>query len=86
MVIRYWCLSPVTRIHLLWRRRYRQGAGAFGSIGRGVDFFNELERAIRESYPKPKMMILLPSNLRPVRVELEFFEKRSLWLNVMMCW
>ncbi|MGQ7179686.1 aminotransferase class I/II-fold pyridoxal phosphate-dependent enzyme, partial [Escherichia coli] len=24
----------------------------------GVDFFNELERAIRESYPKPKMMIL----------------------------
>ena len=29
----------------------------------GVDFFNELERAIRESYPKPKMMILgFPSN------------------------
>ena len=26
----------------------------------GVDFFNELERAIRESYPKPKMMILGP--------------------------
>jgi alanine-synthesizing transaminase len=24
----------------------------------GVDFFDELERAVRESYPKPKMMIL----------------------------
>lgn len=24
----------------------------------GVDFFSELERAIRESYPKPKMMVL----------------------------
>ncbi len=29
----------------------------------GVDFFAELERAIRESIPKPKMMILgFPSN------------------------
>jgi len=31
---------------------------------REVDFFAELERAIRESFPKPKMMILgFPSNL-----------------------
>lgn len=38
----------------------------------GVDFFNELERAIRESYPKPKMMILgFPSNPTAQCVELE---------------
>lgn len=42
----------------------------------GVDFFNELERAIRESYPKPKMMILgFPSNPTAQCVELKFFEK-----------
>ncbi len=42
----------------------------------GVDFFNELERAIRESYPKPKMMILgFPSNPTAQCVELDFFEK-----------
>ncbi len=53
----------------------------------GVDFFNELERAIRESYPKPKMMILgFPSNPTAQCVELEFLKKWSLWLNVMMCW
>lgn len=41
-----------------------------------MDFFNELERAIRESYPKPKMMILgFPSNPTAQCVELEFFEK-----------
>ena len=42
----------------------------------GVDFFAELERAIRESYPKPKMMILgFPSNPTAQCVEREFFEK-----------
>jgi alanine-synthesizing transaminase len=42
----------------------------------GVDFFAELERAIRESYPKPKMMILgFPSNPTSQCVELEFFER-----------
>lgn len=42
----------------------------------GVDFFNELERAIRESYPKPKMMILgFPSNPTSQCVELDFFER-----------
>ena len=42
----------------------------------GVDFFNELERAIRESYPKPKMMILgFPSNPTAQCVELDFFER-----------
>jgi alanine-synthesizing transaminase len=40
----------------------------------GVDFFTELERAIRESFPKPKMMILgFPSNPTAKCVDLEFF-------------
>lgn len=42
----------------------------------GIDFFAELERAIRESYPKPKMMILgFPSNPTSQCVELDFFER-----------
>ncbi len=42
----------------------------------GVDFFAEAERAIRESYPKPKMLILgFPSNPTAQCVDLEFFER-----------
>ncbi|HUN94576.1 MAG TPA: alanine transaminase [Burkholderiaceae bacterium] len=42
----------------------------------GVDFFGELERAIRESTPKPKMMILgFPSNPTAQCVDREFFER-----------
>jgi alanine-synthesizing transaminase len=42
----------------------------------GVDFFQELQRAIRESIPKPKMMILgFPSNPTAKCVELDFFER-----------
>jgi alanine-synthesizing transaminase len=42
----------------------------------GIDFFAELERAIRGSYPKPKMMILgFPSNPTAQCVELDFFER-----------
>jgi len=42
----------------------------------GVDFFAELERAIRELTPKPKMLILgFPSNPTAQCVELPFFEK-----------
>ncbi|TXT38562.1 MAG: alanine-synthesizing transaminase, partial [Comamonadaceae bacterium] len=42
----------------------------------GVDFFAELEKAIRGSYPKPKMMVLgFPSNPTAQCVELAFFEK-----------
>jgi alanine-synthesizing transaminase len=42
----------------------------------GVDFFAELESAIRGSYPKPKMIILgFPSNPTAQCVELEFFER-----------
>jgi alanine-synthesizing transaminase len=42
----------------------------------GVDFIQELQRAIRESIPKPKMMILgFPSNPTAQCVELDFFER-----------
>ena len=42
----------------------------------GVDFFAELEKAIRGSYPKPKMMVLgFPSNPTAQCVELGFFER-----------
>ncbi|MFN0038814.1 MAG: alanine transaminase [Burkholderiales bacterium] len=42
----------------------------------GVDFVEELQRAIRESIPKPKMMILgFPSNPTAQCVELDFFER-----------
>ncbi|HEX7053277.1 MAG TPA: alanine transaminase [Burkholderiales bacterium] len=42
----------------------------------GVDFFAELERAIRELTPKPKMLILgFPSNPTAQCVDLPFFEK-----------
>ena len=42
----------------------------------GVDFFAELERAIGELFPKPKMLIIgFPSNPTAQCVELDFFEK-----------
>jgi alanine-synthesizing transaminase len=42
----------------------------------GVDFFSELERAIKNSWPKPKMLILnFPGNPTTQCVELDFFEK-----------
>jgi alanine-synthesizing transaminase len=41
-----------------------------------VDFFDELQRAIRECTPKPKMMILgFPSNPTAICVDLDFFER-----------
>jgi alanine-synthesizing transaminase len=42
----------------------------------GIDFFGTLEQAIRDSYPKPKMMIVnFPSNPTTQCVELPFFER-----------
>jgi alanine-synthesizing transaminase len=42
----------------------------------GVDFFAELEKAIRGSYPTPKMIVLgFPSNPTAQCVELDFFER-----------
>jgi alanine-synthesizing transaminase len=45
-------------------------------IAPDVDFFAELERTIRDSYPKPKMIVLgFPSNPTAQCVELDFFER-----------
>jgi len=42
----------------------------------GVDFFAELERAIRELTPKPKMLVLgFPSNPTAKCVDLDFFQR-----------
>ncbi|WP_290652918.1 alanine transaminase [Aquisalimonas sp.] len=42
----------------------------------GIDFFAELERAIRDSWPRPKMLILnFPGNPTGQCVDLRFFEK-----------
>ncbi|CAK0768449.1 glutamate--pyruvate aminotransferase AlaC [Gammaproteobacteria bacterium] len=42
----------------------------------GVDFFAELEKAIRTSWPTPKMLVLnFPGNPTTQCVELDFFEK-----------
>jgi alanine-synthesizing transaminase len=42
----------------------------------GIDFFEELRKAIIESWPKPKMLILnFPGNPTTQCVELDFFEK-----------
>jgi alanine-synthesizing transaminase len=44
--------------------------------GAGTDFLAELERAIKNTFPKPKMLVLnYPSNPTSECVELEFFEK-----------
>ena len=42
----------------------------------GGDFFAELEKAIKDSWPKPKMLVLnFPGNPTTQCVELDFFEK-----------
>lgn len=42
----------------------------------GVDFFAELEKAIKGSWPKPKMLVLnFPGNPTTQCVELDFFER-----------
>jgi alanine-synthesizing transaminase len=42
----------------------------------GTDFFAEVERAIAELFPKPKMLILgFPANPTAMCVELDFFER-----------
>jgi alanine-synthesizing transaminase len=44
--------------------------------GPGIDFFAEMEKAIRDSWPKPKVLLLnYPSNPTTECVELPFFEK-----------
>jgi alanine-synthesizing transaminase len=42
----------------------------------GVDFFQELHRAIHESWPRPKMLVMnFPGNPTTQCVELEFFDR-----------
>ena len=42
----------------------------------GVDFFEELEKAIKDSWPKPKMLVMnFPGNPTTQCVEIDFFEK-----------
>ncbi len=57
-------------------------------LNHDVDFFYELERAIKDSWPKPKMLVLnFPGNPTTHCVELDFFErvvaiarKHSIWV------
>lgn len=45
-------------------------------LSEGNDFFEELEKAIQDSWPKPKMLILnFPGNPTTQCVELDFFER-----------
>jgi alanine-synthesizing transaminase len=45
-------------------------------IGHNIDFFAELENAVRNIWPKPKLLVLnFPSNPTAQCVELSFFEK-----------
>ena len=45
-------------------------------IGPGIDFFNQLEEAIANTFPKPRMLVLnFPSNPTTECVEIDFFEQ-----------
>jgi alanine-synthesizing transaminase len=45
-------------------------------IGPGIDFFSELQTAVRDSWPRPKFLVLnFPSNPTTQCVDLAFFEK-----------
>ena len=45
-------------------------------IGPGIDFFSQLEEAIANSFPKPRMLVLnFPSNPTTECVDLSFFKK-----------
>ncbi len=45
-------------------------------IGEGIDFFAELESAVTNSFPKPKMLVLnFPGNPTTECVDIEFFQK-----------
>ena len=45
-------------------------------IGPGIDFFDQLEEAIANTYPKPRMLVLnFPSNPTTECVDIDFFEQ-----------
>jgi len=53
-------------------------------IGPGIDFFEELQKAIRDCWPKPKMLLInFPANPTAQCVDLEFFEKI---INIASAW
>ena len=52
-----------------------------------VDFFEELERAVKETWPAPKMLILnFPGNPTTQCVELDFFEKAVAFCREHQIW
>ena len=45
-------------------------------IGEGIDFFGELEKAVKDSFPKPKMLVLnFPGNPSTECVDIDFFKR-----------
>jgi len=45
-------------------------------IGPGIDFFEELQKSLRDNWPKPKILLInFPSNPTSQCVDLEFFRK-----------
>ncbi|MCI4625385.1 MAG: aminotransferase class I/II-fold pyridoxal phosphate-dependent enzyme [Candidatus Magnetoovum sp. WYHC-5] len=45
-------------------------------IGAGIDFFEEMERAFRETWPRPKLLLInFPHNPTTEVVDISFFEK-----------
>ena len=45
-------------------------------IGPGIDFFEEMEKAIKECWPRPKMLVLnFPANPTAQCVDLDFYQK-----------
>ena len=45
-------------------------------IGEGIDFFGELEKAVKNSFPKPKMLVLnFPGNPSTECVDIDFFKR-----------
>ncbi len=45
-------------------------------IGPGIDFFEELQKSLRDNWPKPKILLInFPSNPTSQCVDLEFFSK-----------
>tara|TARA_Y100001970_G_C14249513_1_gene870770 strand:+ start:3443 stop:4642 length:1200 start_codon:yes stop_codon:yes gene_type:complete len=57
-------------------------------IGPNLDFFAELEKAVKDSFPKPKMLVLnFPSNPTTQSIDINFFEeivnfgiKNKIWI------
>lgn len=52
-----------------------------------TDFFEELDKAVKDTWPKPKMLIInFPSNPTAQCVELDFFERIVAWAKEHKIW